>query len=79
MIKKKRAITIFLLATFLSFHSLPGKGEAPKVEQVKTITLHNSSGLAGSADAMVEKFNNTVGKEQNIESTLSTKARQVMS
>ncbi|NBK21236.1 MAG: ABC transporter substrate-binding protein [Spirochaetia bacterium] len=67
---KKAAITIMLLASLFSFSLFAqARGEEPRSEKIRTITWwHNSSGLAGkAAEAMVEEFNNSVGKAQNIQ------------
>ncbi|HKL60157.1 MAG TPA: ABC transporter substrate-binding protein [Sphaerochaeta sp.] len=66
---KKTVIAIFLFATIFGFSLFAqAKNEKPQAEQVRTITWwHNSSGLAGkAAEAMVEEFNSSVGREQNI-------------
>lgn len=66
---KKLAILACLLAALFS-SSLFAQGQkgSPSQEEVTTITWwHYSSGLAGSAaEAIVEEFNNTIGKEENI-------------
>ncbi|HKM05530.1 MAG TPA: extracellular solute-binding protein, partial [Sphaerochaeta sp.] len=66
----KKTIFIALVLTGIFSFSLfaQAKTEKPSAEQPKTIIWwHYNSGLAGKAtDAIVEDFNNTVGKEQNI-------------
>ena len=66
---KKTAIVILVLTTLFSFSLFAqGQKETPSEEQPKVITWwHYGSGLAGEAtDAIVEEFNDTVGKEKNI-------------
>ncbi len=80
---KKIAITIFLFLSLFSFSLFSqAKSESPSPAQPQTITWwHYSSGLAGkAAESMVEKFNATVGKEQNIrvEAVYQGKASDVL-
>jgi len=80
---KKTTMLFFLLASIFSASLFAqAKNEVPLSEQPKTITWwHNSSGLAGkAADAMVEEFNNTVGKDKNIrvEAVYQGKASDVL-
>ncbi len=80
---KKTVIAIFLVATMLSFSLFAqAKGEDSQSGQIRTITWwHYSSGLAGkAAESMVEGFNNTIGKEQNIrvEAVYQGKASDVL-
>jgi len=80
---KKPAMAILLLVSLFSFSLFAqAKGEAPAAQQPKTITWwHYNSGLAGkAAESIVEDFNNTVGKEQNIrvEAVYQGKASDVL-
>lgn len=80
---KKTMLILFLLGILLSFSLFAqAKSEAPRVDQPKTITWwHYNSGLAATAaEAIVEEFNNTVGKEQNIhvEAVFQGKASDVL-
>ncbi len=80
---KKTVLLLCLIASILSSSLFAqAKKESPSLEQNKTITWwHYNSGLAGTAvDSMVEEFNSTIGKEQNIrvEAVYQGKASDVL-